>query len=69
MKHNPAIYRAVCKSLDLLFKTHGDDAAICINRYMRIRSETRTKQRRVAELEAELADLKKVESVSRRKQA
>ena len=68
-KHDPAIYRAVCKSLDLLFKTHGDDVATCVNRYMRIRSQTKVKQRRIAALEAELGDLKKVESVSRRKQA
>ena len=69
MKHDPAIYRDVCKSLDALFKQHGDKAGPCINRYMRIRKEKRQKERRIAELEAELGDLKKVESVSRRKRA
>ena len=67
MKHDPATYRAVCKSLDVLFKEHGDSANTCINRYMRIRCETRQKERRVAELESELRDLKKVDSVSRKR--
>lgn len=67
IKHDPATYRATCKSLDALFKAHGDDAATCVNRYMRIRTETRQKERRIAELESELGDLKKVESVSRKR--
>ncbi len=67
MRHDPATYRAVCKSLDALFKEHGDSANTCINRYLRIRRETRQKEQRVAELEAELRDLKKVESVSRKR--
>lgn len=68
-KHDPVAYRAVAKALDGLFKTHGDGAGTCIGRYMRIRTETRQKERRIAELEAELGDLRKVESVSRRKRA
>jgi len=67
MKHDPATYRAACKSLDALFKEHGDSAGTCINRYLRIRTETRQKERRIAELETELGDLKKVDSVSRKR--
>lgn len=66
-KHDPTIYREVSKTLDHLFNKHGDGAAYCINRYIRIRSETRVKERRIAELEAELVDLKKIDSISRRK--
>ena len=66
-KHDKAIYRAVCKSLDGIFKTHGDGAATCINRYMRIRVETRQKERRIADLESELGELKKTESISRKR--
>lgn len=68
-RHDPAIYRAVCKSLDTLFKEHGDKTNTCINRYLRIRTETRITKRRIAELEAELGDLKKVDSISRRQRA
>ena len=66
-RHDPAVYREVCKSLDAIFKKHGDPAATCVNRYLRIRTETRQKERRIAELEAELGDLKKVDSISRKR--
>lgn len=66
-KHDPTIYREVCKALDQLFRKHGNVAATCVNRYIRIRSETRAKEQRIAFLEAELMDLKKVDSISRRK--
>ncbi len=66
MRHDPAVYRAVCKSLDALFKEHGDKAGTCINRYRRIRTETRQTEQRIAELESELGDLKKVDSISRK---
>ena len=66
-KHDPVVYRETCKVLDALFKKHGEPAATCVRRYMRIRTETAQKQRRIAELEAELGDLKKVDSISRKR--
>lgn len=66
-KHNPATYRAVRVSLDLLFRKHGEGAATCINRYLRIRTETRKKKRLIAELESELSTLRKDASASRKK--
>lgn len=67
MRHDPSIYRAVCKSLDTLFKVHGDKAGTCIRRYLRIRTETRQTERRIAMLESELGDLKKVDTLSRKR--
>lgn len=69
MKHNPAVYRSVCNSLNTLFKTHGDSVATCVNRYMRIRTETQQKENRIKELEDELGNLKKVDNLSRKKKA
>lgn len=67
MKHDPAAYRAVCISLDSLFQKHGDKAGTCIRRYMRIKTETEQTSRKIAELEAELGDLKKVDQLSRKR--
>lgn len=66
-RHDPKIYRDICTLLDAVFKKHGDDAQTCINRYLRIRTETRVKERRISELEAELKDLRKVDSISRKR--
>ena len=67
VKTNPTIYRAVCPVLDGLFKEHGDQVGTCINRYLRVRRETRQTERRIAELECELTELKKVDTISRKK--
>ncbi len=66
---DPQIYRGVCKSMDAIFAKDGDAALTCINRYLRIRSETRATENRIANLEAELKDLKKVDSIDRQKRA
>ena len=66
-KYDAVVYRETCKVLDALFKKHDEAAATCVNRYMRIRRETIQKERRIAELEAELGDLKKVDSISRKR--
>ena len=67
MRHDPVTYRNVCASLDDLFKRHPDSAATAIRRYLRIRSETATKQARIAALEEELGQLKKVDTLSRKR--
>jgi hypothetical protein len=67
IRSDPTIYRAVCSTLDALFKEHGDKVGTCINRYLRVRRETRQTENRIAELESELAGLKKVDSISRQK--
>jgi len=67
IRSDPTIYREVCSVLDTLFKDHGDKVGTCINRYLRVRRETRQTENRIAELESELAGLKKVDSISRRK--
>jgi len=67
MKQDPTIYREVTITLDSVFKKYGEKAASAINRYMRIRQETRQKQQRIEELESELGELKKVDSLARRR--
>ncbi len=67
IRSDPAIYREVCSTLDALFKEYGDKTGTCINRYLRVRRETHQTESRIAELESELADLKKVDSISRKK--
>lgn len=66
IRHDPKVYREVCTSLDALFRKHGDKAATCINRYLKIRRETEQKEARIEELEEELESLKKVDSLSRK---
>lgn len=67
IRSDPAIYREVCSVLDALFKEHGDKTGTCINRYLRVRRETRQTESRITELESELDQLKKVDSIGRRK--
>lgn len=59
-KQDPDVFKAVSTALDKLFKTHGDGVATCVNRYMRIRGQTRQKKRRIAKLESELKELKEL---------
>ncbi len=68
-KADPKIYREVCKAMDAIFVRHGDPALTCVNRYLRIRTETRATEKRIARLEAELKDLRKVDSIDRQKRA
>ena len=67
MRHDVPTYRAVCPTLDKLFKDHGDKAGTAIRRYLRIRQESHAKQTRIDALECELEELKRVETISRKK--
>ncbi len=62
-RHDPAAYREISKTLDTVFRKHGSKALTCINRYLRVRRKTAQKEDRISELEGELANLKKVETV------
>lgn len=69
MRHDIKTYQEICPVLDKLFKQHGKKTATAINRYLRIRTETNQTERRIDELETELRDLKKVDSLARRRKA
>ena len=59
IKHDPAIYSELKKFLDGFFKKHGAAALWAVNRYMRLRRQTKKRQKEIRQLEKELAELKK----------